>query len=392
MSKMKLYIVIVWLTRCDASCMLDFLSHNYSDPTSPVPVPDGNLVEEFAQMERISQMIIDSDSMDGYACIVEANSFMACLDIASHSVLSNSLASEGGDDHIQNPFMGLDVFKDASTNSTNLFGQSIKCSNRTVGDGMINVFDISTVLNYIFGEWKYAELSRFPTDVPTVSQRTQNVCSMGYTRSAYMYQYTQDQCFTERRRLDKIDISYRYEIDTETTDGWSRATLDIRDIALIMEVKFASPLPMIVPVRRESGPPDAFSITYTTKCNASTFCSHCSEITGVFNGGASYGDTIGIRQSSLHHACPFKVHVWFPRNYTIPCIDFVAISDGRRGTSSNTPTCPSSAPVVRATETADDTLPASPNPNGLLYSISTMLFVLFLISLLCILRMNSDLV
>jgi hypothetical protein len=180
-------------------CRLDFLSYQYGSST-PLVESDGELTVEFAEMERYANLAATSNTVNDYWCALAARPELFCLDIAGPSTLSNSLNTTAfdllSDTVFSNGEFILDTYKTTANASINLFGQYDQCDGKVVGDGLINVFDIATMIAYIFKDYKYADLDPNPEKVVTVEgrDRLQLQCDVPVTRAEYLSSYATDTC------------------------------------------------------------------------------------------------------------------------------------------------------------------------------------------------------
>lgn len=180
-------------------CRLDFLSYEYGSDTARVE-SDGELTVEFAEMERFANLAATTNTVNDYWCALAARPELFCLDIAAPSTLSNSLNTTSfdlmSDTVFSNGGFILDVYQTVDNSSLNLFGQYDQCDGKTVGDGLINVFDIATLIAYIFKDYRYADLDTNPEQVITVEgrDRLQNQCDALVTRVEYLSSYATDTC------------------------------------------------------------------------------------------------------------------------------------------------------------------------------------------------------
>ena len=129
-----------------------------------------------------------------YWCDVQQRPELLCLDIASSTTLSSSLSPAPTQD-VANSMNIYYVLEDANSTSTHLFGSYQTCHGRNVGDGVIDIFDVATLLAYLFNDVLYATLPE-PYNVYTVDGRegTALLCGSGTTHETYMTQYSQDSC------------------------------------------------------------------------------------------------------------------------------------------------------------------------------------------------------
>lgn len=180
-------------------CTLDFLSYQYGSST-PLVQSDGELTVEFAEMERYANLAATTNTVNDYWCVLATRPELFCLDIAGPSTLSNSLNTTAFDLTSQTVFSNggfiLDMYQTADNTSLNLFGQYDQCDGKVVGDGLINVFDIATMIAYIFKDYRYADLDPNPEQVVTVEgrDRLQLQCDTPVTRVEYLSSYAMDTC------------------------------------------------------------------------------------------------------------------------------------------------------------------------------------------------------
>ena len=181
-----------------SQCTLDFASYNYAtDARVFQAVPDNFLTIEFALMEHYATRASLVDSHDDFWCDAEREPTLLCLDIGAPSTLGNSVnRSTLEEGKLQNSLFIFQVQETANTTNTQLFGQTTLCNGLSVGDGVIDVFDISALLSYMFGDWKYKFLSPNPVDVRTVYRRNDVVrrCNDGRNRYEYVQDYNADVC------------------------------------------------------------------------------------------------------------------------------------------------------------------------------------------------------
>lgn len=181
------------------TCTLDFMSYDYTSPTTvgAIPRPDGMLTVEFALIEHYATQAALTDTNDAYWCDLIDEPSLFCLDIGAPSTLGDSLNQTAADgSRFDNNMLIYKVQETADPNSTRLFGQVTPCGGRLMGDGVINIFDISTLLAYIFADWKYSTLSRDSTQVVTVRGREGIIkrCGDNKTRLSYLKEYSNNMC------------------------------------------------------------------------------------------------------------------------------------------------------------------------------------------------------
>ena len=180
-------------------CTLDFLSYRYASDTS-VATPDGHLTVEFAEIERFSHLGATNNIVNDYWCSIASRPELLCLDIAGPGTLGNSLNTTTfnmlSDTVLSSGNFIMETYATTDETSLNLFGQYDQCDGKTVGDGLINVFDIATVIAYIFKDYRYADLSPNPEQVITVQGRDRLAlrCDSVTTRADYLTLYADDTC------------------------------------------------------------------------------------------------------------------------------------------------------------------------------------------------------
>lgn len=151
-------------------------------------------------MERFANLAATTNTVNDYWCALATRPELFCLDIAGPSTLSNSLNTTAFDLTSHTVFSNgdfiLDIYQTADNTSLNLFGQYDQCDGKVVGDGLVNVFDIATLIAYIFKDYKYASLDPNPEQVVTVEgrDRLELQCSEYSTRVDYLTLYAQDTC------------------------------------------------------------------------------------------------------------------------------------------------------------------------------------------------------
>jgi len=210
-------------------CTLDFLRassyyQNYED-TLVTFGPDGNLVHEFMEMERIMHEQYSSITTEApygsnvaYTCRVATVNYMyECLDIAAASTLQDFYGQNTFQESFHTPTGALDgnlfVHSDLmqriatpdSLNVTNrpLFGMVAPCSDKIIGDGVVNGFDSYVIVAAQFGLGAYETLrdanNRWsPTMVETVQGRndTKDRCTLAnYNRLEWQQRVAALPCF-----------------------------------------------------------------------------------------------------------------------------------------------------------------------------------------------------
>lgn len=219
-------------------CTLDFLSYDRHTPTVPtgfIYQPDNFLTVEFALMEYYTTLSATSNSPDQFWCDAAARPELLCLDIGAPSTLGNSLNHTAGlaePDLLSNGLLIYKVQATADSESTQLFGQALQCNGRVVGDGVINVFDISTLMSYLFSDWMYRNLSPDPVQVLTVEGRTGVLghCGHGMSRLDFMMQYASDPCIMSDHQGVLIqNASSGRRLEQQSQQGRKRIGVEVHE-------------------------------------------------------------------------------------------------------------------------------------------------------------------
>eukprot|EP00965_Chrysotila_dentata_P103125 3404580-Pleurochrysis_carterae.AAC.1 len=113
---------------------------------------------------------------DPYTCDVSNKPYLHCLDIGSFTNPNVAIGGTSEFDIETNLTAGLDKH--------DIFGQGTSCDGKRHGDGMLNVFDLSLVLAYIFGQ--FPTLATDPSMVTTgIQGRTDVHMRCGTNESSY---------------------------------------------------------------------------------------------------------------------------------------------------------------------------------------------------------------
>lgn len=352
--------------------------------------PDGFLTVEFALLEEYARDASVSDSLHHFWCALDALPELACLDIGAPSTLGGTLNTTAYDldsDAIftSNRFIQQTYATATNATSTNLFGQLDTCNGKVVGDGVINVFDIATLLAYHFGDYGYASLPAAPHSVATVQGRddVSRRCADEGARVDYMVRYATDACDTsvETRRLQEVRPMTAATLVTEWRTRPPQPTLPA---GAVPPARVFVPVPRhvveVVPVRalgtafhtleREYDLAEGSWYTLRTASVAlrmqavfnglsttqvetqlsyhyfdgrapsvdvhmrqvrfTRFCefascdasSRCAAIETVHaSRTAMVGSTLELAQQPIARACPFEVHVWVPRGGATQCVN-----------------------------------------------------------------------
>lgn len=381
-------------------CRLDFLAYKYASDVPDVR-PDGFLTSEFAEMEKFAQDGATSNTVNDYWCDLATRPELYCLDIGASSTLSESLNDTAfnllEDNVFSNGHFIREIYAGADNTSVNLFGQVDRCgaSNKVVGDGLINVFDIATLMAYVFKDYQYAALDPNPDQVPTVEGRVRLIeqCSTEMTRVDFLTDYAENSCLyfeDEGRRLQEgelhaSEIAARWRSNMITavprasplhrkewkplltraagpveqfklgvahhtfvpdvdhaTGRWY--TLRMGAVPLRLHAVFhGMPTQTMTTLQYEAydgSPPIDHTqrvVRYTRYCEYGNTCDRsCSIITtGHSANKAMYQSTLELKQDEIARACPYDVHIWVPFSSTDTdrCVgvDYITIADGVRG-------------------------------------------------------------
>jgi hypothetical protein len=119
--------------------------------------------------------------------------------VAAPSTLSDSFNHSvlDGTSQVHNTQLIYHLQRGADSNTTHLFGQVDACGEvRAPGDGILDVYDMSTLLSYLFHDFMYSSLPLNPSSVPTTTGRNGVVGQHGsnLSRAHYAFLYSQDSC------------------------------------------------------------------------------------------------------------------------------------------------------------------------------------------------------
>ncbi len=199
-------------------CRLDFLTYAYNSNDVPIEGQDGNLVTEFYWMEVLYHRST-VDDINHFACKANQYPFMRCLDIGSIQTLAGIVPgmvtpSVTDLNMIQDGF-GID-----SETGVTLWGQAAQCENKSVSDGYIGIYDIATLIAYLFSDPPYnmtasdgskLEPQEVVTGLQGIPEKYSQLCTkdMTSTRTNYAldtcYCGTDNffpDCHSRRRRLE----------------------------------------------------------------------------------------------------------------------------------------------------------------------------------------------
>ena len=147
------------------TCTLDFASKRYSMGQEVFSTPDNILTTEFELLERFSYLSSSTDSYNDYWCSLQDNPYYICLDIGSPSTLANTYVDELElSNTLAPPLNELSA-------TPNYFGQYDQCGGKGMGDGIINILDITVLMSYLFKTGPYSSLSDEPSTITTTEGR-----------------------------------------------------------------------------------------------------------------------------------------------------------------------------------------------------------------------------
>ena len=150
-------------------------------------------------MERFARLGSESNTVNDYWCAIRDSPMLQCLDIAAQSTLDGSLNFTAyditSDSAYGNGELLWNVYETADVLTEQLYGQTSSCSDKRVGDGMINVYDIGTLLASYFGEYQYGSLYNM-SYIRTVDGRDglAQQCDTAQLRVDYLDAYNDDTC------------------------------------------------------------------------------------------------------------------------------------------------------------------------------------------------------
>ena len=349
-------------------------------------------------MERFAYSAALTNTVNELWCAFKERPEMRCLDIGAASTLGNSLnrsafdlsaVSVFGNGHLIN-----DLYSTADDSSLQLFGQYDLCDGKVVGDGLINVFDIATLLAYIFRDYAYASLPTSPNQVETVHGRDllEDQCDTTVNRSEYLAAYSENTCIyfdhsppaapaaSGRRRLsDAMNMfsSWTQTRDTppppKTLREWTplaRDAVSVPDAGHLSTSTHLLSVDTVVPgegvwytLRLASLPlrlhvvlsgipteestrlsyehfdgsppsdPSTREVRYTRLCEFSNCDRSCASIeTAHPYRRAMVHNTLELVQRPIVSACPYETHVWIPGDANeCVTIEYMMVADGVRG-------------------------------------------------------------
>lgn len=203
-------------------CRLDFLSRDmWKHGDDPINQPDGNLVSEFYFMEVLYHRST-VDDLNHFACQVKQYPFMSCLDIGSIQTLAGIVPS------LVTPLVtDLTVVQlqqqVANVSYITQFGQRNQCGDKQVSDGYIGIYDIATLIAFLFHDapYQFTDSSGARLDPIAVETGLQAL-----TMNQYATMCTKD--MTTTRQNHALDTCYCGEGNffTDCTQGGDQRRLE----------------------------------------------------------------------------------------------------------------------------------------------------------------------
>lgn len=350
---------------------------------------DGFVASEFLAMERLMIASALQESHDPYTCEVAGpyshgseKYWIECLDIAAASTLtgysaymygSNSPLSVYDPTTTASATVSLSTTSDLSnlTNGTNPFGGYPVCvasygtSNARVGDGVVNVFDLSVLLWWHFSTPPYDVLRRDPSTLPTTQRRpdTGARCSSfgtNQSRAEWNMAIANDFCYAsasstvQKSYFDSLvarndvfgqhlalrprtESYYRmptaeanavrvWEWASTSIGSWYKIELDgvyaAMELALDSVFSLGSgplhnnPAPAALCTLCYPDKPKSLSVRYMRRGKYAdpAMGRMCASIVAAATSyDAIVGGVLQLRQQQIGFGCPFDVFVWVPR-------------------------------------------------------------------------------
>tara|TARA_B110001450_G_scaffold218216_1_gene212545 strand:+ start:848 stop:3835 length:2988 start_codon:yes stop_codon:yes gene_type:complete len=325
-------------------CKLDFMTLNLRGGDLGYRFEsDGTIVAEFQYMEQMHVQTSQSDSHNAYTCAVRDDYYLGCLDIAAVTTLSGSIDSAWNDGYLT-----VTV-----SSNTNLFGGSTTCPIETgqrdvVGDGIINVYDMSALIWWHFGVAPYDSLSTNPAEVETVWKRsgTAERCNDGSTRSDWSALTAVQYCYPDGDSRRRLSLERGVVVDPEVPmldphmhvrewarvpdkGSWHKISVDGLQLAveIFLDSLYATEtVDLSNDIYPREGcvdceptwhsytqPTVRFARRYEYEPYGDAKAVHCATIVAAFTGSdAMRGNVLGLRQQPISKACEFDVFVWRP--------------------------------------------------------------------------------
>jgi len=140
--------------------------------------------------------MVEEHSRDAFTCQVRDEPYLQCLDLTSHNngAVVIRMTEDGYVDITANTTTSAREGINGSyygSSISDIFGQSVECDGKVVGDGMLNVFDLALLLKYMVGGFEDL-LPQDPTAVTTGLQGRTDLhksCGGGMTLWEYKAEY-----------------------------------------------------------------------------------------------------------------------------------------------------------------------------------------------------------
>ena len=363
-------------------CTLDFVS--IREDGDVVFEPDGTLIAEFVLMESMWWDSTVTDSYNKFTCLVQQDQRYACLDIASSKTLGGTIVNKdvyNGStliydfDYLRSVTLQLETSIDVNSTRNTLFGSfGAQCwtntsNNLTIGDGVVNAYDMSVLLWYQFESPPYDMLKSDPPSlIRTVRNRmdTAGRCRVQQQvelRREWQFKLLHDFCdgmqeeelSRSRRVLSAEDTAYysSYYYDAPmspmdiTVHRWASVAsfgrwewIHIPDTHKSLEL-FVDGAMSIVPVYISTRTPPSFNCStckpssmweYERDEDVHLLFERHSEISpqtpkqhqgdddcalvvsSMTSSSAMHYNTISLRQQPPDLACPFDLFMWVPED------------------------------------------------------------------------------
>lgn len=380
------------------TCTLDFLSFDYDASIANGEASfsvggNGLLTEEFGEMEKYAHHAATTNNVNKYWCDLSIRPSLQCLDIGAVSTLSNSLDLQAFDTSVfSDDQLIFKYIQNSNSSSINLFGQSDQCLSKRVGDGVVNVFDIATLISYLFSDSGYSQLGRDPQNIQTVEGRDnlEDKCLETISRGQYLTDYSTDVCLymssqspSGRRLLSSSADEYRKWWSEQTLQDFiprttvthsndsrmlltapnyvkdytvpslnfsfvvghaydigSWRTLTVDTIALRLEVVFSNMTKedeTTLSNEQFDGTvpkdPTIRYVKFTRYCEYKETCNamNCAAIETAFAYNTAMKDnTLNLIQRPISDACAYEIHIWVPGLQHVE-IDYIIAADGNQG-------------------------------------------------------------
>ena len=302
-------------------------------------------------METFTYASIEQNSHDPYTCSTTVQPFLACLDIASPSTLSNSVNATYSENEADVANFVTIGHTGINTSSTNLFGSDVTCGGKVIGDGTISALDLTIALFWRFKVPPYDSLSEDGSVVRTVEGETDPHlrCELGITREEHFLNYSvDDPCVipgghtyllpsppsSSSRRLSEESPTTLlvgvYEQARQPEGTWFHIRFETSFIVVELLLGGASS-PTLVDIDNAAPPvhgnnetvpdePYKYSVRFSRHAEYSEvqpqFLSRCASVTGGLSSPvAMYQNTLSVQQiPSLDRPllCPFDIFLWVP--------------------------------------------------------------------------------